>query len=207
MHTPKGFKLYFFVVLTLLVSLFLAACGDSTATTAPTPTPKTPKESIAAISGVKVLDIDQALILGDTAKMMPGATIDMFVSDEEFGKLAPKAESAITGLGFKKFDMPAGASSSFAGSSDGLVNLFVKGETSDLMLMIAPIPTDTATLTKELNLPADVDKAAVEKLTNQLKGRKTIVMMMGTPGMLSGMIKAFSGMDATTAPVVPTTSK
>jgi hypothetical protein len=156
--------------------------------------PKTADGSIAAISGVSEIVVDPA-ILGDSLKMFPGATLKLYVSDEDATKLFTKAEAAIIGAGYQKFDDPSGSmSSSTVGGQGGL---YSKGDTADVVLAVAPVPADSNDLLKSLNIPGTTPDQA-SKLTAQFKGKKTFIGTIATPGLFIGLIKGFASM--TTAP-------
>jgi|GEM_PF-2568351 len=184
------------LVVALSALLLLNACGDPTATPIPTTTavPKTAEGSIAAISGVTEIAVDPA-ILGDSLKMFPGASLKLYVSDEDATKLFAKAEAAIVGAGYQKFDDPTGSmSSSTVGGQGGL---YSKGETADLVLAVAPVPGDSNDLLKSLNIP-NITPEQAQKLAAQFKGKKTFIGAISTPGLFIGLIKGFASM--TTAP-------
>jgi hypothetical protein len=190
-------KIFGLILATLLAALVLAACGDPTAT----PTPKTPAESLTGISGLTVVEIDSS-VFGDDIKMIPGAEAKLYVSDEDYTSLTEKAGSAILKVGYQKFEIPTGAKMSgfkFSGSSS-TVSMFTKGQNADLLMTIGTIPTNTEEMIKGMNIPTTVDKSIIDKLSSQVKNRKTLVLILTTPGFMSGMMSAFSGFSTTPTP-------
>ncbi len=174
----------------LLMLALLTACGDPP----PAPTPKTLDEGIAAISGVKAVELDPALI-GDNLKQFPGSTVKMYSSDEAADKLFSKTEAAVTGVGYQKLDLPPGQA--FGATAPGnFGGFYTKGETADVLLAVAAVPNDPAELAKSLKFPGATE-AQLTKLAEQFRGKKSAIVTYSTPGLFSGLIKGFSGAGTT----------
>ncbi|MEI7555306.1 hypothetical protein [Candidatus Chlorohelix sp.] len=200
MLLKKKMAVSFVVALSLLLSLALAACGDSTATPAPTatPVPAAPNisgVSLGGISGLQEITIDAAL-LGDSLKQLPGAAIKIYVSDDTMDKVASTLDAAAIKAGFV-FAMPGETKPTKQGDAIGA--FYAKGETSDMLFAVTPVTEDPSALATQLNVPG-LSADGVKKMVDQMKGKKTIVVILTTPGVMSAMFKGFADMGATPTP-------
>ncbi len=164
----------------LLMLVVLAACGDPTTG----PVPKTPLEGLAAISGVKMVEFDQALF-ADVLKQFSNTTINIYVSDDDYTKLFPKAEEAVTATGYQKLDSPT-VSKLITG--DTLGGIYARGSTADVLMAVVAVPSDSAGLAKSLNLPGATE-AQIANLARQIKGKKSAIVVYSTPGIFSAQFK------------------
>lgn len=206
---------YVTLVAGLLMALVLVACGEATATPVPTPTPVPPTATVAptnsqagstggttvggnvklpAISGATELKLD-ATTLNEVGKQLntiglslSNADLKLFVSDDDADKLATNTDTALTGAGYR-FSIPGQAKPLKQG--DSTAGFYGKAGESDVFFTSIPIPSDPSTLSSSLNLPG-VDKATVDKLVDQIKGKKSLLLVIAAPDLLNKLLAAFA---------------
>lgn len=221
-------------ILVLLVSLLLVACGESTATPAPTatavpptatPVPPTatpvPATTVAAttvaattaaaasgatttaasssgsasgavtltlpaISGATEIPVDTSLI-DSLAKQqgLSSAALKFYASDDPTAKLAANADTAITGTGYK-FGLPGVDKPLDQGGV--VVGFYQKTGAPDILMAVA----DPSTFTTGFTIPG-VSADVLKGFTDKLNGKKSVLILVAAPDLLSVLLGATSG--------------
>ncbi|NWJ47373.1 MAG: hypothetical protein HXX08_16060 [Chloroflexi bacterium] len=200
MLLKKKVAVSFVLALSLLLSIALAACGDNTATPAPTATPVPAAAdisgvSLGGISGLKEITVDVAA-LGDSLKQIPGAALKIYVCDDTADKVSSTFDAAAIKAGFV-FALPGETKPTKQG--DAIGGLYAKGDTSDILFVVAPVTDDPSALATQMNIPG-LNADGLKKLVDQMKGKKTMLVALTTPGVMSAMLKGFADMGATPTP-------
>lgn len=216
------------VIVLLVFTAVLAACGDSntvtsvpttaaaTATAVETTTAaaKTTAAGTAATGGRSDYDPVIAKVVkgigtftevpldpafwGSTVVNTPEAVSKMYVSTRSYtSDLGSKLDTAATEAGYSKYNL-AGA----VPEAPGLVayGFYIRGDSADLLVLAENVPTSATNLSKELNVP--VGPQLVQKLYDEIKGKKTMLYITATPGVLK---KAFDKISATAVTPAVTT--
>jgi hypothetical protein len=207
-------KIFSFTGLLLAATLLLGACGEeatvtpsstnptTTANTAAATTssasttaagtvaatttgaPGTANTTLPAIAGTTEVQVDQT-ITAEVAKQLgiPTLNVKLFTSDDDSTKVGGTTDSALTAQGYA-FSIPGLAKP--LSQNGGTVGLYSKVGSSDILFTAVPIPDNPADVSK--NIPG-IDQAAAQKFADQIKGKKTLLIVMTGPDLLQALLK------------------
>jgi len=181
---------------TTVAATTAATAVATTAATSAT-TAATANLSLPAITGASELQLD-ASIVKEIGKVVPGLTnptVKLYVSEDDAEKLANNADTILNGAGYK-FGLPG--STKPAKQGDQVVGFYVKSGSPDILLASGAIPANPDDLGRSLNIPG-LDAAAIQKLTDQVKGKKSLMVLLAAPGLLQTLLGATGTTTTTTA--------
>lgn len=218
----------FTILAGLLLLGLLAACGDTatatplptatpqpTATTAPTATPTlTPSPTAAstqasaasappvvpAPSGATPIVIDTSAIgvllqsFGVSANGPSNLQINIYGSNDAADTLATSYAQTLKTAGFQPFSLLFGGADLFSKQGQQYLGLLNMGNTQAVVLL-APATADLINQATSAGVPAD----AVKVISDQLAGKKTVVMTVAGTGFLQNLIGNFLGGSSPTA--------
>lgn len=207
---PKAFSvLLTLVIISSILTILLAACGSSdsptplpTPTTAPSPTPlpsPTPAPTAAAASPVTTtlaitnttqVPIDNSLVQ-TLAKNLPGVNnpvADLYVSDDSAATLANNADATLVAQGYT-FAIPGSAKPTQLGGA--YIGVYSKTGSPDVVIAAADIPSNPANLAQQFNFPG-ITPDLVQKYADQLKGKKSALVVISGPGLLQALFSALA---------------
>jgi hypothetical protein len=225
------------VTMLLVVALMLAACGDTPTATPvpptatpipPTATPIPPTTVVAAgsstgtastgggatngtatipsISNATEIALDPtiATLVGQQLPGLKNATVKLYVSNDSADKLSTTVDTAFTGAGYS-FAFPGESKPILQGGA--YVGLYSKTDGLDIIIAAADIPSDPTQLATQLNLPG-ITPDLIQKIANQVQGKKSAVFVIAAPGLLQAIFSSLSGTGSTsTTPDATTTTK
>ena len=146
--------------------------------------------TIPIISGATEVTLDAAFST-ELAKQIPGLNnpiIKLYVSNDDAQKLADNADLAFTGAGYK-FGLPGMTKPTF----------YVKTGSVDILLETGTVPADAGDFSKALNIP-NMTTEETKKLTDQIKGKKSMLIIIAAPDLLESMMAAASSSTAVPKP-------
>jgi hypothetical protein len=108
--------------------------------------------------------------------------VKLFTSDDDSTKVGDTTDSALTGQGYV-FSIPGLAKP--LSQNGGTVGLYSKAGSSDILFTTVPIPDNAADVSK--NIPG-IDQAAAQKFADQIKGKKTLLIVMTGPDLLQALL-------------------
>lgn len=207
-------KIFSLTGLLLAAALLLAACGEE-ATATPNPTTAaatsttnttsnttsaataaattaatssgaagTNNTALPSFAGTTEVQVDQS-ITAEVAKQLgiPNLGVKLFTSDDDSTKVGDTADTSLTAQGYA-FAIPGLAKP--LSQNGGSVGLYSKTGSSDILFTAVPIPNNAADVSK--NIPG-IDQAAAQKFADQIKGKKTLLIVMTGPDLLQALIK------------------
>lgn len=205
-------KFFSFTGLLLAATLVLGACGEdsatatpvpATATTAPTTvasatsaaaTSGTDSTPIPAISGTTEVQTDASISAAVATQLgIPTLGVKLFTSNDDATKVGDAADAALTGSGYA-FGIPGVAKPVTQNGST--VGLYSKSGSSDILFTAVAVPANTADV--GTSIPG-LDAASAQKFADQLKGKKTLLVVMTGPGLLQALVKLGSSSSSPTA--------
>jgi hypothetical protein len=192
------------VLLTLTTGLALAQSRlSSVPGQAATPTATAAATlTLPAIPGTTEIALDPAIrteIVKQLPTQLKDAAFKLFVSDDASDKVAGGADTALTGAGYK-FGIPGQTKP--VEQSGTYAGLYTKTGSPDLLFAITAVPTDTTQL-NNLNIPG-ITAADAQKFLDQVKGHKTLVIVIGAPNLLQSLTQlATATSGATPAAATP----
>jgi hypothetical protein len=139
---------------------------------------------LPAITGTTEVQTD-ATIRTEVAKQLgiPTLNVKLFTSDEEAAKLGEATDAALTKSGYA-FGIPGLAKP--LTQNGGTVGLYSRSGSSDILFTAVAIPENTTDVSK--NIPG-IDPATAQKFADQIKGKKTLLIVMTGPDLLQALIK------------------
>ncbi len=207
--------------LLLGIIILLTACGDSPATPGPTATAVAPvatgqsgptisatvspglltieRVNLPALTGATELTLDKTITaalekqLSASGLGLASLDLRLYASDDPVETLTANADSSLTKAGFK-FGLPGQTKPLKQGEQFGG---FYNGPGGvDVIFTALPISAVDTSLNLA-NPPPGVDKAAAERLREQLKSKKSVVVVLAGPELLA---KLLSGIPANPTP-------
>lgn len=177
-------------LLALLLVLTLAACGaESTPTPAVTTAAATsnPAANVSGgsytngkldLPGTTLLNLDSGLETALKGLLGPGVdpsilTLQIYGSDSETPILGENADSALVKSGYVFHDMRAGTDNKLVINNNEGAGAYTKAGGPDLIVYAR----DAASFTSN-GTPPGVDATLYQKLTTQLKGKKSVLVVM-----------------------------
>ncbi len=166
--------------------------------------------TLPTFSGTSEIALDAA-IAKEILKQLPGvsdAAIKFYASTDDADTVAATVDKALVGAGYK-FGLPGSSAPSKQG--DAVVGFYVKPGAPDLLLAVGPVPADPSNIGASLNIPG-ISPDAAQKLVDQVKGKKSLLFIIGANTLLQGLLGAASGSGtattaaATTAAATSTTA-
>ena len=204
----KSNKLFSLTGLLVAAMLVLSACSDAaetatpvppTATVAPTTAAATATASgtstadIPAISGTNEIQVDSS-ISAEVAKQLgvPTLAVKLYTSDDDAAVVGDHADAALTGKGYS-FGIPNQTKP--ISQDNGTVGLYSRSGADDILFTAVPIPANADV---SGSIPG-IDAASAQKFTDQVKGKKTLLVVMSGPSLLQALVALGQGSNAQTA--------
>jgi hypothetical protein len=204
--------------LLLAATLVLGACTDAaqtatpvpaTATVAPTTAPATAAVTttsgptttdIPSITGTTEEQVDSS-ISAEVAKQLGVQTlaVRLYTSDDDGAVVGDHADAALTAKGYS-FGIPNQTKP--ISQDNGTVGLYSRSGSDDILFTAVPIPANADV---SGSIPG-IDAASAQKFTDQVKGKKTLLVVMTGPSLLQALVALGQGSGAQTAAAVTTTA-
>lgn len=189
-----------------------AAATTAPATTAPATTTTTATTSAAAttlpaqtlalpsIAGLKEVEVDATLKaeLGKQLPPLPNFVIKLYVSDDTSDNVSTTLDKALTDTGYQ-FAIPGATKPTKQG--EAYSGLYTKAGALDLLTAVGAVPDNSADLSG-----SSMNQAVAQKLYDQLKGKKTLVFVVGANDILKAMAASRTGNATQTATVAVATT-
>ncbi len=203
-------KVFSLTGLLVAATLLLGACGEEVATATPSSTNPTAAPSAlattggttgAATTGATVNGIPDATVLPaipgttevkvdstiqtEVAKQLgvPTLAVKLLTSDDDVTKLGNATDAALTATGYA-FGIPGLAKP--LSQNGGTVGLYSKAGSSDILFTAVPIPDNTVDVGKSI---PGIDAASAQKFADQIKGKKTLLIVMTGPNLLQALVQ------------------
>ena len=203
-------KVFSLTGLLVAATLLLGACGEEAATATPGSTNSTAAPSAlattggttgAATTGATVNGIPDATVLPaipgttevkvdstigmEVAKQLgvPTLAVKLLTSDDDVTKLGEATDAALTAKGYA-FGIPGLAKP--LSQNGGTVGLYSKAGSSDILFTAVPIPDNTVDVGKSI---PGIDAASAQKFADQIKGKKTLLIVMTGPNLLQALVQ------------------
>ncbi len=203
--------------LLLAATLVLGACTDAaqtatpvppTATVAPTAAPATAAATttsgattadIPAITGTTEVKVDSS-ISAEVAKQLgvPTLAVRLYTSDDDGAVVGEHADAALTAKGYS-FGIPNQTKP--LSQDNGTVGLYSRSGSDDILFLALPIPANADV---SGSIPG-IDAASAQKFTDQVKGKKTLLVVMTGPNLQQALVALGQGSGAQTAAAVTVT--
>ncbi len=103
-------------------------------------------------------------------------------------KVAATLDTALNGAGFR-FSLPGESKPSNQGGA--IVGFYTKADSSDILLSAVDIPADPNQLAGDL-IPG-LSPATMQKFLAQVKGKKSLAVLIVAPGLLQAIFAGLSG--------------
>jgi hypothetical protein len=200
----KSQKIFSLTGLLVAAMLVLSACADEAPTGTPVPpTPTvapttaaataTTSASLPTISGVTEIQGDSS-ISAEVAKQLgvPTLTVKLYTSDDDAAVVGDHADTALTGQGYS-FGIPNQTKP--VSQDNGTVGLYSRSGSDDVLFTAIPVPANADV---SGSIPG-IDAATAQKFTDQVKGKKTLLVVMSGPSLLQALIALGQGSSAQTA--------
>jgi len=201
-------KIFSLTGLLVAVMLVLSACADEAPTATPVPPTPTVAPTTAAatatasgtstanlptISGVTELQVDSS-ISAEVAKQLgvPTLAVKLYTSDDDTAVVGDHADAALTGQGYS-FGIPNQTKP--ISQDNGTVGLYSRSGSDDVLFTAVPVPANADV---SGSIPG-IDAATAQKFTDQVKGKKTLLVVMSGPSLLQALIALGQGSGAQTA--------
>lgn len=199
-------RLFSLIGLLLAATLVLGACTDAaqtatpvlpTATVAPTTVAATasgtPTVDIPAITGTTEVQVDSS-ISAEVAKQLgvPTLAVRLYTSDDDGAVVGDHADAALTAKGYS-FGIPNQTKP--ISQDNGTVGLYSRSGSDDILFTAVPIPANADV---SGSIPG-IDAASAQKFTDQVKGKKTLLVVMTGPSLLQALVALGQSSGAQTA--------
>lgn len=196
--------------LLLAATLVLGACTDEAQTATPVPSTATVAPTTAAatasttasstttgdvptISGTNEVKVDSS-ISAEVAKQLgvPTLAVRLYTSDDDTAVVGDHTDAALTAKGYS-FGIPNQTKP--ISQDNGTVGLYSRSGSDDILFTAVPIPANADV---SGSIPG-IDAASAQKFTDQVKGKKTLLVVMTGPSLLQALVALGQGSGAQTA--------
>ena len=165
-----------------------AASGGSTVT-------------LPAINGATEVTLDPAIVQPVIKQFgLANATVKFYTSDNPASSVVDTADAAIVGAGYA-FSIPGATKPTQSGGT--YAGLYTKANAADIVLAAVDVPSDPTQLATQLNIPG-VTADVVQKLADQIKGKKSVLFIVAAPGLLQAIFNGLGGSTTSDATATPT---
>lgn len=162
------------------VTAFLTATARVPQITTPTPAAIPPSLDIQLpLTSLELIEVDPALVEGITNQMVGASSpiIKFYVSNNALPDVRSSVSDALIKMNYL-------AASPLTPTDDPVIAIYTRKGAPDVVFSAGTIPANPADLTKTmLNLP-ELSQEAAQKFAGQLKGKKTLVVLISAPGLL-----------------------
>lgn len=157
--------------------------------------------SLPAINGATEVTLDPAIVQPVIKQFgLSNATVKFYTSDQPASSVVDTADAAIVGAGYA-FSIPGATKPTQ--TSGTYAGLYTKANAADIVLAAVDVPSDPTQLATQLNIPG-VTADVVQKLADQIKGKKSVLFIVAAPGLLQAIFNGLGGSTSDAATATPT---
>ncbi len=157
--------------------------------------------SLPSINGATEVTLDPAIVQPVIKQFgLANATVKFYTSDQPASSVVDTADAAIVGAGYA-FSIPGATKPTQSGGT--YAGLYTKANAADIVLAAVDVPSDPTQLATQLNIPG-VTADVVQKLADQIKGKKSVLFIVAAPGLLQAIFNGLGGSTTSDATATPT---
>jgi hypothetical protein len=155
---------------------------------------------LPTIAGLKEIEVDAALKaeLGKQLPPLPNFVLKLYVSDDISDNVSTSLDKALTDAGYQ-FAIPGATKPTKQG--EAYSGLYTKAGALDLLTAVGSVPNGSADLSG-----SSMNQAIAQKLYDQIKGKKTLVFVVGANDIIKAMAASRNDSASQTATVTVATT-